>query len=155
MKYRLSLANTLTFLMIASIAAGSGVEASTPATHASNTQTISALKNNSSSVLSKLEALDLTTEQSDEIEAIQANMTAQIADILTPAQMSSLEQGRAEGEDLRTVMRGLGLDRAQRSEVMTLMRGVQEQIMAVLTPEQREQMQADRSRNRKQRNVFK
>lgn len=91
--------------------------------------------------LSAIEELDLSEEQQTEIDSIQAAMTDGLAEILTDEQMEELTTAQANGDDMRTVMRGLGLTSSQRSSVMSLMRDTQGQVMDVLTPEQRAQIE--------------
>ncbi|MEL6605968.1 MAG: Spy/CpxP family protein refolding chaperone [Cyanobacteria bacterium J06614_10] len=94
------------------------------------------------SMLAELEKLDLTVAQQDEIEAIKADMTVQLAEVLTPSQMEAFQQRQSEGGDMRSLM--MSLDRGQRSSVMTIMRAAQSNLMDVLTPEQRAQVEGDR-----------
>lgn len=98
--------------------------------------------------LSAIEELDLSEEQQIEIDSIQAAMTDGLSEILTDQQMEELTIAQANGDDMRTVMRGLGLTSSQRSSVMSLMRDTQSQVMDVLTPEQRAQIEEERPRDR-------
>ena len=98
--------------------------------------------------LSEVEELDLSEEQQTEIDSIQAAMTDGLSEILTDEQMEELTTAQVNGDDMRTVMRGLGLTSSQRSSVMSLMRDTQNQVMDVLTPEQRAQIEEERPRDR-------
>mgnify|MGYP001793747969 FL=1 len=98
--------------------------------------------------LSAIEELDLSEEQQTEINSIQAAMTDELSEILTDEQMEELATAQANGDNMRTVMRGLGLTSSQRSSVMSLMRDTQSQVMDVLTPEQRAQIEEERPRDR-------
>ncbi|MEO0535722.1 MAG: Spy/CpxP family protein refolding chaperone [Cyanobacteria bacterium P01_A01_bin.123] len=96
--------------------------------------------------MDKIEELDLTPEQEEEIDTIQAGMSEQMAEILTFDQLAALEDAQANGGNMRSVF--MSLDSNQRSEVMTLMRTTQDEIMAVLTPEQRAQIEGELPRDR-------
>ncbi|MEL6260843.1 MAG: Spy/CpxP family protein refolding chaperone [Cyanobacteria bacterium J06626_6] len=104
------------------------------------------LKSRPGSALAEIENMDLTTAQQDEIEAIKADMTVQMADVLTPAQMEAFQQRQAEGGDMRSMM--MSLDQGQRSSVMGIMRTAQADLMDVLTPEQRAQIEGGRPLDR-------
>ncbi|MEL6468255.1 MAG: Spy/CpxP family protein refolding chaperone [Cyanobacteria bacterium J06623_4] len=104
------------------------------------------LKARPGSMMAELEKLDLTTAQQDEIEAIKADMTVQLAEVLTPSQMEAFQRRQAEGGDMRSLM--MSLDRGQRSSVMTIMRAAQSNLMDVLTPEQRAQIEGGRPLDR-------
>ena len=96
-----------------------------------------------------VEELDLSEDQQLEIEAIQTSMTNELSEILTDSQMEQLTAAQAEGGDMRSVMRSLGLTSSQRSSVMSLMRDTQNQVMDVLTPEQRAQIEEEMPRDRR------
>ena len=107
-----------------------------------------ASKRTGKDALSAIEELDLSEEQQTEIDSIQAAMTDGLSEILTDEQMEELATAQTNGDDMRTVMRGLGLTSSQRSSVMSLMRDTQSQVMDVLTPEQRAQIEEERPRDR-------
>ena len=148
MNHKFSFASTLTVLVLATTAMTGSASPSHAATYVSIDNPIassqSMLKNRNATVMSRLEELDLSTEQSDAIDAIRANMMTQIEGMLTPAQLDAFRQGRKEGSDMRSIMRGLGLNANQRSEIISLFRTTQAQIMSVLTPEQRNQIMEER-----------
>ena len=98
--------------------------------------------------LSAVEELDLSEDQQLEIETIQTSMTNELSEILTDSQMERLTTAQAEGDNMRSVMRSLGLTSSQRSSVMSLMRDTQSQVMDVLTPEQRAQLEEEMPRDR-------
>ena len=111
-------------------------------------QLVSSAKRLRKDALSAIEELDLSETQQTEIDSIQANMVDELADILTDDQMDRFTTAQANGDDMRRVMRGLGLTSSQRSSVMSLMRDTQSQIMDVLTPEQRAELEEEMPRDR-------
>lgn len=111
-----------------------------------NVDQVSMTKQMSGPTADKLEDLDLTPEQEEEIAAIQAGLAEEIAEILTPEQLMALEDAQANGDSMRSVM--MSLDRSQRSAVMDVMRSAQDEIMAVLTPEQHAQIEGESPRDR-------
>ena len=104
--------------------------------NASETPVIVA-QNENSLVLSEIDSLDLTDSQTQEIEAIQDEAEVQLSEVLTPEQMEEFETERAEGEDTRNILRGLGLEPSQGRDVKAILRNTRNQILMVLTPEQR------------------
>ena len=111
-----------------------------------NVDQVSMTKQMSGPIADKLEDLDLTPEQEEEIAAIQAGLAEEMAEILTPEQLMALEDAQANGDSMRSVM--MSLDRSQRSAVMDVMRSAQDEIMAVLTPEQRAEIEGESPRDR-------
>lgn len=94
------------------------------------------------------EELDLTEAQAEEIEAIQADMIVELESILSADQLETFTAARANGDDMRSVLRGLGLSSSQRSELMSVSRETESQIMDVLTPDQRAQLEGASPRDR-------
>lgn len=111
-------------------------------------QTLISTKRMSKDALSAVEELDLSEEQQTEIEGIRSEMTDELSEILTDTQMEQFTSAQANGDDMRSVMMGLGLTSSQRSSVISLMRDTQGQIMDVLTPEQRAELEAELPRDR-------
>ena len=108
----------------------------------------SMLKGRQGSVLSEVDNLDLTADQQEEIDAIRAGLSEQMAEILTPEQMETFQASQANGDDLRSTLRSLGLTSSQRSSVVSVMRSAQDDMKAVLTPEQQAQLEGERPRDR-------
>ena len=115
---------------------------------AESEQSLVSTKRMRKDALSAVEELDLSEDQQTEIESIQSNMVEELSGILTESQMSQFTTAQANGDDMRSVMRGLGLTSSQRSSVMSLMRDTQSQIMDVLTPEQRAELEEEMPRDR-------
>ncbi|MGF1496902.1 MAG: Spy/CpxP family protein refolding chaperone [Elainellaceae cyanobacterium] len=86
-----------------------------------------------------LEALDLTDEQRDQIQAIREEAFDQVADILTPAQRQVASNAIASGE-FRGVFRDMDLTLEQRDEIRAVFGEVREEVAEVLTEEQRQQI---------------
>ncbi|MEL6780667.1 MAG: Spy/CpxP family protein refolding chaperone [Cyanobacteria bacterium J06597_16] len=154
MKRRLNLANVGTFIAITLVIVGTkGFQTShyisNAAEEASAMTTSRGLKSRGGSALSAIENLTLTPTQEDEIEAIKAEMMAQMAEVLTPEQMETFQTAQSSGNNTRSVMMSLGLDASQRSEVIGLMRITEGKIMAALTPDQRAQIEGESPRDRK------
>ena len=116
---------------------------------AETVQTLVSAKGMSKDALSAIEELDLSEDQQTEIEGIQSTMVEELSEILTESQMSRFTTAQANGDDMRSVMRGLGLTSSQRSSVMSLMRDTQSQVMDVLTPEQRAELEEEMPRDRR------
>lgn len=106
------------------------------------------VKSSADSVWSEVEKLDLTAVQQEEIDAIKAGVSEQMAEILTPEQLQTFQAAQANGDDMRSTVMSLGINRSQRSAVMNVMRAAREDINAVLTPEQRAQIEEEASRYR-------
>ncbi|MGB3293035.1 MAG: hypothetical protein WBB01_08620 [Phormidesmis sp.] len=83
-----------------------------------------------------LENLNLTEEQSAQIEAIRAEERSQMAALLTPEQRATL----GDGELGRRAWKSLDLTDEQRTQMRALHEQVHTQINAVLTDEQRQQL---------------
>jgi periplasmic protein CpxP/Spy len=79
--------------------------------------------------------LNLTEEQSTQIEAIRTDAHSQMQAILTPEQ-----QAATEGEEGRHAWRSLDLSEEQRSQMQTIREASKAKIDALLTAEQRQQL---------------
>ncbi|NJM99759.1 MAG: hypothetical protein HC800_23800 [Phormidesmis sp. RL_2_1] len=86
----------------------------------------------------RLEELNLTAEQSAQIEAIRANTRSQMGALLTDEQRATLDNS----ESPRQAMRSLDLSDEQREQMRAIHAASREQIAAVLTEEQRQQLSA-------------
>jgi periplasmic protein CpxP/Spy len=91
-----------------------------------------------------LEQLDLTEDQSTQIEAIRSDVRSQIQDVLT-----SEQQEIVENEGPRS-LRSLDLSEDQRSQIRSIREDSEEEIEAVLNDEQRQQLEQMRE-NREER----
>lgn len=90
-----------------------------------------------------LERLNLTDDQSAQIEAIRDTTRSQMQAVLTAEQRATLESSSESGG--RRDFRGLDLSEDQRSQLEALRETSREQIQGVLTEEQRQQMEENRS----------
>jgi len=84
----------------------------------------------------RFEALNLTDDQSAQIEAIRTQTKSQMEALLTPEQQATL----GEGDGGRRGFRNLDLTDEQRQQMRAIHEASHEQINAVLTPEQRQQL---------------
>ena len=94
-----------------------------------------------------LDKLNLTADQSAQIEAIRTDTKSQMQAVLTPEQQTALESSG----DQRGALRQLNLTDAQRSQMQAIREASKTKIDAVLTAEQRqqlEQMHQDRGGDR-------
>ena len=105
-------------------------------------------KGSGGSIWSQVENLDLTAAQQAEIDAIQAELTEQMAEILTPEQMETFAAAQANGNDMSSSMMSLDITRSQTSGLMSAMSTARDNIMDVLTPEQQAQIDDLRPRDR-------
>jgi periplasmic protein CpxP/Spy len=83
------------------------------------------------------EQLDLSEDQSTQIETIRSNTRSQIEEVLTPEQRAEFE----ENGDRRGALRNANLTDDQRSQIETIQEDSKAEIDAVLTPEQRQQLE--------------
>ncbi len=81
-----------------------------------------------------LEQLNLSAEQTTQIEAIRANAQSQKDALLTAEQRATLAAGDRRG------WRGLDLTEAQRSQMDAIREASKTRIEAVLTPDQQQQL---------------
>ncbi len=86
----------------------------------------------------RLEQLNLSADQSAQIEAIYTNSRGQIAAVLTPEQRTAM----ANSDSPRESMRSLDLTDEQRSQIKTIRDNSHTEINAVLTAEQQQQLAA-------------
>ncbi|MBE9080320.1 Spy/CpxP family protein refolding chaperone [Romeria aff. gracilis LEGE 07310] len=84
-----------------------------------------------------LEQLDLTEEQSAQIETIRTDTRSQMEALLTPEQRAAA----AGSESPREALRSLDLTDEQRQQMRAIRESSREQIRAVLTDEQQQQLQ--------------
>lgn len=84
----------------------------------------------------RFEALNLTDDQSAQIEAIRTETKSQMDALLTPEQRATL----GEGNEGRRGFRNLNLSDEQRQQMQAIHQASHEKINAVLTPEQRQQL---------------
>lgn len=105
-------------------------------------------KGRSGPALSAVSELNLTANQEVEIEAIRAGVYDQMAEILDPDQLETLQTAMSNGDNMRSVVMGLGLSRSEMSSLRNIVGSVEDDIMEVLTPEQRSQLEGDRPRDR-------
>ena len=84
----------------------------------------------------RFEALNLTDDQSAQIEAIRTETKSQMEALLTPEQRATL----GEGNKGRGGFRNLDLTDEQRQQMQAIHEASHEKINAVLTPEQRQQL---------------
>ncbi len=82
----------------------------------------------------RLEQLNLSADQSTQIEAIHTNSHSQIEAVLTPEQRAVVESS----ESPRKAMRSLDLTDEQRSQIKTIRDNTRTEINAVLTAEQQQ-----------------
>ena len=62
------------------------------------------VKGSRSSVWSEVDNLDLSADQQEEIDAIRADVSDQMADILTAEQMQAFQAAQNNGDDMRSTM---------------------------------------------------
>lgn len=86
----------------------------------------------------RLEQLNLSADQSAQIEAIHTNSHSQIEAVLTPEQRTVV----ADSDSPRKAMRSLDLTDEQRSQIRTIRETTRTEINAVLTAEQQQQLAA-------------
>ncbi|MEA5463897.1 Spy/CpxP family protein refolding chaperone [Leptothoe sp. PORK10 BA2] len=98
--------------------------------------------------ISEIQELDLTADQQEELEDIQADIVEQMSEVLTPEQVEVFTESQNSGDtsSMRSMM--MSLDGSQRSSVMSIMRSAEDDMMDVLTPEQREQIEGSDPRDR-------
>lgn len=84
----------------------------------------------------RFEQLNLTADQSSQIEAIRTETRSQIEAVLTSEQRAAL----GEGESMKRGLRSLDLTDEQREQIRAIKDGKREQIEAILTEEQRQQL---------------
>ena len=86
-----------------------------------------------------LKQLNLTIHQQDELEAIDAEIMVEMAEILTPAQMDDFQKRQADGHDIQQAIISVGLSPAQRKNALRISQDAQERKLVMLTPDQRSQ----------------
>ncbi|UBF29307.1 hypothetical protein K9N68_16610 [Kovacikia minuta CCNUW1] len=90
--------------------------------------------------------IELTTEQTNQIKAIEEQIRSQILALLTPAQLGNLiktlEQDQVKNED---VFASLSLSGEQRKKLEEIFNSSRQQIMQTLTESQLEQLQQQSS----------
>lgn len=84
-----------------------------------------------------LEQLDLTEDQSAQVEAIRTDARSQMEALLTPEQQAILEGS----ESPREAFRSLVLSDEQRQQMRAIREASREQIRTVITDEQRQQLE--------------
>lgn len=84
--------------------------------------------------------LNLTETQQAAIQQIRQDTRAKMQQLLTPEQVSLLEQAKGQNGNRRAAKAALNLTEAQKTEMKALKQSAREQIKAVLTPEQQEQL---------------
>ncbi|MEO1133804.1 MAG: Spy/CpxP family protein refolding chaperone [Cyanobacteria bacterium J06639_1] len=89
---------------------------------------------------SKLESLDLTIAQQEEIQSIRTQHEDQMAEILTADQYAELKAALDAGKSPRSVVMSMGITRAQMGEMRSLGQSTQSRIASVLSEDQREQL---------------
>jgi Spy/CpxP family protein refolding chaperone len=88
---------------------------------------------------SDLAKLNLSRDQQEQIQQIQAETHNYMSEILTPEQMNQFQAGIAEGKRPPQLLFGLNLSRDQMTRIKEVMQDQQQQMSEILTPEQQEQ----------------
>ncbi len=87
----------------------------------------------------RFEQLNLTDNQSAQIQAIRANSRSQVQSVLTAEQRATLESTEGRG-----AWRELGLTDSQREQVRSIREASRAEVSSVLTEDQRAQLQSMR-----------
>lgn len=85
-----------------------------------------------------VETLNLTEQQQEAIATIRLETRSQLADLLTPQQKQTLQEGISQGQTIVEVLDALNLTPEQRSQARSVLQSSREQIGAVLTEDQRQ-----------------
>jgi hypothetical protein len=85
-----------------------------------------------------LQGINLTAQQTTDLQALRGKMLPQLTQLLTPDQKEQLKAELAAGKGLRAAVLSLNLSPSQRVQIMQLLKGMQSQITQILTPEQQQ-----------------
>lgn len=94
----------------------------------------------------KLNKLNLTPEQQEQMQRIKQSQREQINNILTPEQKARLEAARENRENRRQVFESLNLTEEQQAQIQEVRRASKQQMESILTPEQVQQLRQYRQR---------
>ena len=98
-----------------------------------------------------MEALNLTSEQEEQMKAVWESTRAQIETILTPEQKNQLSEIEASGEQKYRGFAQLNLTSEQKAQIREIRQQSRQQVEGILTPDQLEQMQQMRQNRRPNR----
>lgn len=87
-----------------------------------------------------LSGIQLTPEQTAQLQQLQTQTRTQVMNVLTPEQQSQLQTTIAEAKELRSALNSMNLTQQQRSQLQSIFQSVRSQLNTILTPEQRRQL---------------
>lgn len=91
-----------------------------------------------------MDKLNLTDAQKSQMQQLRQETQAQIEQILTPEQRTTMQSLKQSGGKMRGGMKELNLSEAQKQQIRQIRASAQQKMQAILTEEQRALMQQKR-----------